>query len=211
MGGGRCGSSYVDEMVTADRGRARAPRHSDPARGRPPLRRPPRGPPPDLLNGRAIIQDNLWSTPTHQYAVWVATDGTPYAGRRRAGQLRLEDGEPGEAARKPACGADRRRRAQRVRDRGRLRGGIHVSGNMHNDPLHYVSSPGGDLDHWRGEPTPANWSSVTYPAFVGCLMAPCCSGGVRASRVTARSWSTPSIRARPAGGPGKGDRRPPER
>ncbi|HEV8177809.1 MAG TPA: hypothetical protein VGP44_08995, partial [Gemmatimonadales bacterium] len=39
----------------------------------------------DLRNGQVFIQDNLWSTAAYQYAVWVGTNETPYAGRRRRG------------------------------------------------------------------------------------------------------------------------------
>ena len=68
-------------MVTADRGRARAPRHSDPARDRAASRGLSAWPAADLRNGQVFIQDNLWSAGRHQYAVWVGTGGTPYAGQ----------------------------------------------------------------------------------------------------------------------------------
>jgi hypothetical protein len=120
------------------------------------------GPPPDLRNGRVFIQDNLWSADGHQYAVWVAPNGTPYAGARdgdgpwKVVNLERLKGNPLAAptADDPhnvyAIGVD-------------ADGGVHVSGNMHYDPLRFVSADA-DLTDWRSEPAPSG-ADVTYPVF----------------------------------------------
>lgn len=121
----------------------------------------------DLRNGRVIIQDNLWSTATHQYAVWVGSDGTPYAGRRRREGSEWEIVNlaklPGNPLAAPTEDDEHNVYAIGV-DRG---GRVHVAGNMHNDPLRYVTSAGRGLDGWGSGPVPARGSAVTYPAFVG--------------------------------------------
>jgi hypothetical protein len=43
---------------------------------------PDPGTQPDLRNGRAFIQYNLWTAGNRQYAVWIGHDGTPYTGWR---------------------------------------------------------------------------------------------------------------------------------
>jgi BNR repeat-containing family member len=120
----------------------------------------------DLRNGRVFIQDNLWSTETHQYAVWVAPDGTPYAGRRRRGAVDWETVNLAKLRGNPLATPteDDQHNVYAIGvDSG---GGVHVAGNMHNDPLRYVSSPSGDLATWTRRPAPAAGEYVTYPAFL---------------------------------------------
>jgi len=119
----------------------------------------------DLRNGQVFIQDNLWSAGAYQYAVWVGTDGTPYAGRRRRGgqewkivNLAKLRGNPLAA---PTVNDTHNVYAIAV-DAG---GGVNVAGNMHLSPLRYVRAPPGRLDHWATGPAPARERSVTYPAF----------------------------------------------
>jgi hypothetical protein len=124
------------------------------------------GAPPDLRNGRAFIQDNLWSTETHQYAVWVAPDGTPYAGRRPRGGPDWETVNLAQLRGNPLAAptADDEHNVYAIAvDAG---GGVHVAGNMHNDPLRYARSPSGGLAGWRNWPAPVRGEYVTYPAFV---------------------------------------------
>lgn len=123
--------------------------------------------PPDLRNGRIYIQDNLWSTETHQYAVWVGRDGTPYAGRRRRGGSEWRTVDLGRIGGNPLA-------APTIDDQHNVYaiatdadGGVHIAGNMHSDPLRYVTSPSGRLDRFRTSPPPAGGSEITYPAFVG--------------------------------------------
>ena len=93
---------------------------------------------PDLRNGRAFIQDNLWTANGRQYAVWVGHDGTPYAGWRRVGggewhtdDLSRLDGDPLAT---PTAEDNHTVYALGVDAEGE----VHVAGNMHNDPLRYV-------------------------------------------------------------------------
>jgi hypothetical protein len=123
----------------------------------------PEGPAPDLRNGRVFIQDNLWSADGREYAVWVAPDGTPYAGTRSGGgrwevvDLGRLDGNPLAAP----TAMDNHNVYVIGIDAG---GGVHVAGNMHADPLRFVNaSP--DLSDWRREPAPASAGDVTYPVF----------------------------------------------
>lgn len=119
----------------------------------------------DLRNGKVFIQDNLWSTAAHQYAVWVAPDGTPYAGRRRraSDEWKIENlaelrGNPLVA---PTAGDEHNAYAIAVD----ADGGVHVVGNMHGDPLRYVRSAAGGFGTWETRPAPAVDGDVTYPAF----------------------------------------------
>jgi hypothetical protein len=121
--------------------------------------------PPDLRNGQAFIQPNLWSTAGRQYAVWVAPDGTPFAGvRDRDGDdwsvsdLARINGNPLAAPTADddhdvyAIAADRE-------------GGVHVAGNMHADPLRYARSGPEGFGSWAKRPAPPAAGLVTYPAF----------------------------------------------
>ena len=125
------------------------------------------GPPPDLRNGRIFIQDNLWSAGTDQYAVWVGPDGTPYAGKRPR-----EEGEwkvtnlaelPGNPLAAPTEDDEHNVYAIGVD----ATGGVHIAGNMHNDPLRYVRSRTGNLRNLRPRDGPRPGASTTYPVFVG--------------------------------------------
>jgi hypothetical protein len=119
---------------------------------------------PDLRNGRVHIQDNLWRTAEHRYAVWVGADGTPYVGKS------LVDGDrwtvvdlgriPGNPLAAPtdanlhnvytiAVDADER---------------VHVFGNHRRSPLRYVrSARGGDISQWVSGLVPGPTERVTYP------------------------------------------------
>lgn len=113
----------------------------------------------DRHNGQVFIQDNLWRG---RHAVWVNRQGTPLVGTRRDGRWRVFDlaqvrGNPLAAPTAAdghnvyAIGVDRR-------------GGIHIAGNMHGEPLRYVRRLDG---HWRRSPAPRFGHSVSYPAFTG--------------------------------------------
>jgi hypothetical protein len=122
----------------------------------------------DLRNGRTFIQDNLWSTPEHQYAVWVAPDGTPFAGRRLRGS---EDWEvtnlaqiPGNPLAAPTADDEHNVYAIAVDASGY----VHVAGNMHADPTRYIRSVRpGDLGEWQTAEFARSSAEVTYPQFVG--------------------------------------------
>jgi hypothetical protein len=121
------------------------------------------GPPPDLRNGRVFIQDNLWTANGRQYAVWVAPDGTPYAGvRDRDGRWKAVDlgrlkGNPLAA---PTADDDHNVYAIGVD----ADGGVHVAGNMHGDPLRFVNADG-ELGDWGRGALPRPGDDVTYPAL----------------------------------------------
>jgi BNR repeat-containing family member len=121
----------------------------------------------DLRNGRVFIQDNLWSTETHQYGVWVAPDGTPYAGRRRRGTPHWETVNLSKVAGNALAAPTENDQHNVYSIALDAAGGVHVAGNMHNDPLRYVRSPSGDLSRWTNVPPPTAGEYVTYPAFVG--------------------------------------------
>lgn len=119
----------------------------------------------DLRNGRAFIQDNLWSTASDQYAVWVGLDGTPYAGRRRRDGTGWEVVNlarlPGNPLAAPT--ADDEHNVYAIATDAM--GGVHIAGNMHDDRLRYVRSGPGGFGTWKETPAPAQHDRVTYPAF----------------------------------------------
>ena len=121
---------------------------------------------PDLRNGRSFIQDNLWTTERHQYAVWVGPGGVPLVGQRDrdGGTWQVED--LGELTGNPLSSptdAD----LHNVYSIGvDADGYVHVAGNMHAQPLRYVRtrSPH-DITRWQvGELVDAT-GRVTYPSF----------------------------------------------
>ena len=123
------------------------------------------GPRADLRNGRVYIQDNLWSTGRAQYAVWVAPDGTPYAGVRRAGAGTWRTVNLGRLRGNPLAAptGDNEHNVYAIAaDAG---GDIHVAGNMLVAPLRYVRADGPRLRRWRTSPAPARTDANTYPAF----------------------------------------------
>ena len=121
---------------------------------------------PDLRNGRIFIQDNLWSTKTHQYAVWVDEAGTPYAGRRQRGSDEWRIVDLGRLDRNPLAAptADDQHNVYAIGTDSA--GGVHIAGNMHGDPLRYVTSDA-RLHGFRRTPAPDGASEINYPAFVG--------------------------------------------
>ena len=118
----------------------------------------------DLRNGQVFIQDNLWSTPRYQYAVWVGDDGTPFAARRARGSQTWKTVDlarlPGNPLEAPTA-HDTHNVYAIATD---ARGGVHVAGNMHLSPFRYLNA-NPDLEHWSTRPAPAGGPSVTYPAF----------------------------------------------
>jgi hypothetical protein len=117
----------------------------------------------DLRNGQVFIQDNLWTSGRSQYAVWVAPDGTPYAGRRARGE-RWHRVDLARLSGNPLATptADDLHNVYAVGvDAG---GGVHVAGNMKASPLHYAHATS-DLSHWRAQPLPPSGPAATYPAF----------------------------------------------
>jgi BNR repeat-containing family member len=120
--------------------------------------------PGDLRNGQVFIQDNLWSTADYQYAVWVGGNSTPYAARRSRGSRRWKIVNlaklPGNPLAAPT--ADDTHNVYVIATDAE--GGVHVAGNMHDNPLRYVRAAP-DLDGWARGPAPASDGSVTYPAF----------------------------------------------
>ena len=123
-------------------------------------------PPPDadLRNGQVFIQDNLTSAGGREYGVWVAPDGTPYAGQRSGdGEWDVIDlgGLPGNPLAAPTGDDTHNVYVVGIDSRG----SVHVAGNMHDEPLRYVRSASGRLAGWRVEPGPRSAKRVTYPAF----------------------------------------------
>jgi hypothetical protein len=122
----------------------------------------------DLRNGRAFIQDNLWSAGSGRYAVWVGLDGTPYAGRQRPEGEEWEIVSLAELPGNPLAAptADDEHNVYAIATDAA--GGVHIAGNMHGDPLQYVRSGRsgrGGFGTWVRGPAPAAHPSVTYPAF----------------------------------------------
>lgn len=119
----------------------------------------------DPRNGQAFIQDNLWSARSYQYAVWVAPNGTPFAGRRRRGARRWEVFDlsklPGNPLGAPTARDDHNVYAIATD----AEGGTHIAGNMHGNPLRYVRSGRGGFGTWTDHPAPGVEGSLTYPAF----------------------------------------------
>jgi hypothetical protein len=119
----------------------------------------------DLRNGRVFIQDNLWSTRDRQYAVWVGLDGTPYAGRQRPGSSEWEIVNMAKLPGNPLSAPTAEDEHNVYAIATDARGGVHIAGNMHDDPLRYVRSAAGGFGTWKRAPGPARHDRVTYPAF----------------------------------------------
>jgi len=130
---------------------------------------PDRPAPADLHNGQVFIQDNLWSTATEQYAVWVGRDGTPYAGRRDRGDDDWDVADLGSVAGNPLgapTAADLHNVYAIAVDTD---GVVHVVGNTHGGPLRYIRSAApGDIHDWvdASSSIPGPVDQVTYPRFV---------------------------------------------
>ena len=122
---------------------------------------PPSG---DPRNGQVFIQDNLWSTRTRQYAVWVGNDGTPFAGRRTRGSQDWKVVDLANLRGNPLGSptVDDFHNVYAIATDAQ--GGVHIAGNMHLSPFRYVRA-NADLDRWSTQPAPAGGPSVTYPAF----------------------------------------------
>lgn len=121
----------------------------------------------DLRNGRAFIQDNLWSTDHHQYAVWTTPDGEPLVARRDRGTTDWTVASlasvPGNPLASPAERDLHNVHVIGVDDAGY----VHVAGNMHADRLRYVRSVRpGDISQWRAATVAGPAERVTYPMFV---------------------------------------------
>src|SRR2546421_5454366 len=108
----------------------------------------------DLRNGQVFIQDNLWSAGGYQYAVWVGSDGTPHAGRRRRGSREWKIVNLAKLRGNPLAAptADDTHNVYVIA--ADAEGGVHVAGNMHLSPLRYVRGLG-SLDRWMTGPAPA--------------------------------------------------------
>jgi hypothetical protein len=118
----------------------------------------------DLRNGQVFIQDNLWSTPHRQYAVWVGDDGVPYTAMRVRGTERWKIVDLASLRDNPLA-------APTVDDTHNVyaiatdaEGHVQVAGNMHLSPFRYLRASA-DLNRWATRPAPAAGQSVTYPAF----------------------------------------------
>lgn len=122
---------------------------------------------PDLRNGQAFVQDNLWSTETEEYAVWVDADGRPWAGKRalddpdwQSVDLSLVPGNPLAA---PTEDDTHNVYAIAVDALGH----VHIAGNMHVDPLRYVrTTRPGDLSSLVAGQIDGPAETLTYPQFV---------------------------------------------
>jgi hypothetical protein len=118
-------------------------------------------------NGRAFVQDNLWSHGGDQYAIWIAPGGRPIVARRsltgggwttfdlstiRANPLGDVVADPHHVF---AIAVDRM-------------GYVHVAGNMHGTALRYVRSlDPGRIDRWvEQRMVGRDENRVTYPAFL---------------------------------------------
>lgn len=120
----------------------------------------------DSRNGQVFIQDNLWSTASRQYAIWVGPDGTPYAGSRRRGEEEWTTANLADVPRNPLATptADDTHNVYAIATDAE--GDVHVAGNMHDNDLRYLRSPAGAaLERWEPRPAPSGSESVTYPAF----------------------------------------------
>lgn len=119
------------------------------------------------LNGRAHIQDNLWSTANEQYAVWVTVDGRPVVGKRAAGGAwdTFDLGSiPGNPLGAPVGDDPHNTFVLGVDGLGH----VHVAGNAHSSPLQAVRSTSpGSIDDWKVEEPTGSSGRVTYPRFVG--------------------------------------------
>jgi hypothetical protein len=119
----------------------------------------------DARNGQSYIQDNLWTAGDRQYAVWVAPDGTPFAGaRRRCAEewQRVDLGRlPGNPLAAPTDPDPHHVYAVAVDAAGY----VHVAGNAHGTPLRSIRSERpGDVAAWQPDPVPGTARS-TYPQF----------------------------------------------
>jgi hypothetical protein len=119
----------------------------------------------DARNGQSYIQDNLWTAGDRQYAVWVAPDGTPFAGVRRRCAEGWQQADlsrvPGNPLRAPTNPDPHHVYAVAVDAAGY----VHVAGNAHGTPLRSIRSERpGDVTAWRSDAIPGTARS-TYPQF----------------------------------------------
>lgn len=118
-------------------------------------------------NGRAFINDNLWTHGDLQFAVWVDPGGNPIVGRRPAGEGNWQTSNLGDLAGNPLGAPTRPDEHNVYAIAVDAAGHIHVAGNMHGSPLRYVRSTGPLGTEWeRGEMVGSEEDSVSYPAFV---------------------------------------------
>ncbi|MGI9601385.1 MAG: BNR-4 repeat-containing protein [Acidimicrobiales bacterium] len=121
----------------------------------------------DTRNGRAFIQDNLWSTATDRLAIWVGDGGQPVLGvRSDSGPWTTTD--LGEIEGNPLDSPTEDDNHNVYAVAGDPLGHIHVMGNMHGDRLRYIrTAEPGRTDRWIEPPMGGANQSVTYPALVG--------------------------------------------
>ena len=129
-----------------------------------PVRDPVAG---DTRTSAPFSQDNLWPGEDHDYAVWVAGDGSPMAGRRARGGEAWETIDLGKLPGNPleAPTADDEHNVYAIAEGPD--GRVHVIGNMHNDPLRYVRTTGHlQFTDWEAAEVAGPTDQVTYPRFV---------------------------------------------
>lgn len=125
------------------------------------------GPSPDLRNGRVHIQDNLWRTAEHRYAVWVGSDGIPYVGQSPLHGDRWTVVDLGRIPGNPLAAPtdDNLHNVYTIAVDADER--VHVFGNHRRSPLRYArSAPGGDIGQWEPGVVPGPTERVTYPQLV---------------------------------------------
>lgn len=119
-------------------------------------------------NGRAFIQDNLWTEGDEQFGVWIGTEGQPMVGRRLLGEWTWDEVDLGDLPGNPLASPTRDDPHNVFTLGVDADGYVHVAGNMHAGALRYVRSRRPrDITSWVA-PTMIgkDESAATYPVFV---------------------------------------------
>jgi hypothetical protein len=124
--------------------------------------------PPDLRNGRAFVQSNLWVDGSRRYAVWVLPDGGAHAGMLAGDgspwQITDLASVPGNPLSLPT--EDDNHNAYVIATDAD--GYVHVMGNMHTNELRYArTTKPHDLSTLAAATIDGAEGRVTYPQLVG--------------------------------------------
>jgi hypothetical protein len=121
---------------------------------------------PDLRNGQAFIQDNLWSTETGGVRRVGRHQGHPWAGKRDLDAQEWEKVDLSRLAGNPMAAPTEDDTHNVYAIAVDALGHVYIAGNMHADRLRYVRTTGWRPLLLQRRQVAGPSSSVTYPQFV---------------------------------------------
>jgi hypothetical protein len=120
----------------------------------------------DLHNGQSFIQDDLWTAGNMQFAVWVAPDGTPFAGVRQRCATAWQQTDLATVLGNPLAAPTGNDLHDVYAIAVDSLGYVHIVGNMHGQPLRYIRSQfPREITSWQAGQMLGPSDSVTYPQF----------------------------------------------